>query len=256
MSGDICFDWPYVPPAQSADVPDDALSAAFLTQTLWQPGQDITISFIDDDAEPWKKAWVEKVVAEYIQPHVDLNLLFGNYGFSADIRITFKNQGVAYSRLGVQSSYIKEEESMNLGFLHNPTSGTFEWNGEVYTFPDGPSGNTNGQVIIHEFGHAIGMIHEHQNPNGGIEWNVEAVLDHYVGKPPMNWTEEEVYVNILNKYSIDQLNASKFDPESVMMYSIPASLTLDGTSTTSNPVPSKLDIRWMGKVYGKKKSNK
>jgi hypothetical protein len=28
----------------------------------------------------------------------------------------------------------------------------------------------------HEFGHAIGLAHEHQNPKGGIEWNEEVVI--------------------------------------------------------------------------------
>ena len=31
------------------------------------------------------------------------------------------------------------------------------------------------RVVLHEFGHALGLIHEHQNPEGGIEWNEPAV---------------------------------------------------------------------------------
>ena len=32
------------------------------------------------------------------------------------------------------------------------------------------------RVVLHEFGHALGLIHEHQNPKGGgIEWNRDAV---------------------------------------------------------------------------------
>ena len=40
---------------------------------------------------------------------------------------------------------------MNLGFVDRPT-------------------------VLHEFGHALGLIHEHQSPfKGGFEWNREEV---------------------------------------------------------------------------------
>ena len=32
-------------------------------------------------------------------------------------------------------------------------------------------------TILHEFGHALGLIHEHQSPaSGGFEWDREEVL--------------------------------------------------------------------------------
>ena len=37
-------------------------------------------------------------------------------------------------------------------------------------------GFLDGGTAAHEFGHAIGLGHEHQNPAGGIEWNEEVVL--------------------------------------------------------------------------------
>ena len=34
-------------------------------------------------------------------------------------------------------------------------------------------------TVLHEFGHAIGLIHEHQSPfKGGFEWNREEVRVH------------------------------------------------------------------------------
>jgi len=32
-------------------------------------------------------------------------------------------------------------------------------------------GFLDGGTAAHEFGHAIGLAHEHQNPAGGIQWN-------------------------------------------------------------------------------------
>ena len=245
----LCTDWP--PPSDVSELP----AAAFLTSTLWKPGQTITIDFIDTYAAPWKKAWVEKVVAEMVQPYVNLKLTFGSYGNSADIRITFQHDGSAYSRLGTQSTWYKgsrdQPESMNLGWLDEPRSGSFTWKGVTHQFPGCTycSVNTNGSVIIHEFGHALGMVHEHQNPTGGIQWNESAVLNYFSGAPNF-WNEEQIRFNVLDKYDSNLLNASAYDPKSIMLYAFPASLTTNGVGTTANAIMSPTDIEWMGKIYG------
>ena len=74
--------------------------------------------------------------------------------------------------------------------------------------------------ISHEFGHAIGCIHEHQNPSGGIDWNKSAVYKYYEGTPN-NWSIEEVDSNIFQKYKIKQTQFTQLDVASIMMYPIP-----------------------------------
>ena len=46
-------------------------------------------------------------------------------------------------------------------------------------------------VIQHEFGHAVGLIHEHQRPDRPIKWN-EDVLLQYFGGPPNNWWLDQI----------------------------------------------------------------
>lgn len=60
--------------------------------------------------------------------------------------------GGSWSYIGTDALHLpKESASMNLGFVDAAT-------------------------VMHEFGHALGLIHEHQSPfKGGYEWNKEEV---------------------------------------------------------------------------------
>ena len=74
------------------------------------------------------------------------------------------------------------------------------------------------RVVLHEFGHALGFAHEHQNKNAPIQWNEKGVLDYYAAKS--GWSEGRTKRNILKPLSEDLYNFSEFDPESIMLYAI------------------------------------
>ena len=66
---------------------------------------------------------------------------------------TITGQG-SWSYLGTDATRVpKESFTMNLGYVDRPT-------------------------VLHEFGHSLGLIHEHQSPfPGGFEWNREEVRE-------------------------------------------------------------------------------
>ena len=113
-------------------------------------------------------------------------------------------------------------------------------------------GFLDGGTTAHEFGHAIGLAHEHQNPAGGIQWNEEVVIRSLAG-PPNFWDEAKARHNVLRKYSADQVNGTKFDPDSIMLYFFPAEWTLNGIATKANEVLSDLDKSFIAgaKMYPK-----
>ncbi len=135
---------------------------------------------------------------------------------AAEIRIAFDENDGAWSFVGTDCRSIPNNQpTMNLGFL-------------------------DGGTAAHEFGHAIGLAHEHQNPAGGIQWNEDAVIRDLSG-PPNNWDAQTIRHNVLRKYSADQINGTTFDAKSIMLYAFPANWTLNGISTPSNDVLSDLD---------------
>ena len=113
-------------------------------------------------------------------------------------------------------------------------------------------GFLDGGTTAHEFGHAIGLAHEHQNPRGGIQWNEQVVIQE-LAKSPNFWDEETARHNVIRKYSIDQINGTDFDPDSIMLYFFPASWTLNGIATKANEVLSTIDKQFIAgaKMYPK-----
>lgn len=113
-------------------------------------------------------------------------------------------------------------------------------------------GFLDGGTAAHEFGHAIGLAHEHQNPAGGIQWNEQIVIRE-MAKSPNLWDEKTTRHNILRKYSAEQLNGTAFDPESIMLYFFPSSWTLNGIGTKANDVLSRIDKEFIAgaKMYPK-----
>lgn len=155
------------------------------------------------------------------------NLKFDfNNAPNAEIRITFDPQDGAWSYIGTDCRSIPlNEATMNLGFL-------------------------DGGTAAHEFGHAIGLAHEHQNPAGGIQWNEQMVIQE-LAKSPNFWDEATARHNVLSKYTADQLNGTGFDRDSIMLYFFPASWTTNGIATKANDVLSKLDKEFIAgaKMY-------
>jgi hypothetical protein len=102
------------------------------------------------------------------------------------------------------------------------------------------------RVVLHEFGHALGCIHEHQHPENGIPWNKEAAYDYY-GQG--GWSEQDVDEQVFQKYSHTWARYSEFDPQSIMIYPIPAEITIGDFAVGWNTVLSDTDKKFIGELY-------
>jgi hypothetical protein len=186
--------------------------AVFEFRKMWPNGSTLRVSFMGGTAA--QQALVRDQAGWWTE-HANLKFAFGN-DRNADIRITFDEEDGAWSYVGTDSKRVPTNAAtMNLGFL-------------------------DGGTAAHEFGHAIGLGHEHQNPSGGIQWNEDVVIRSLSG-PPNNWDEMEIRHNVLQKYAVDQIRGTAFDAESIMLYFFPGSWVKNGKGTQANETLSRLD---------------
>jgi len=235
------------------------LRAAFQRSKLWEPGTTITVAFVGSFPE-WKAAWVAKIVSETIAPLVNLTFAFDFAARSGMIRIAFDETDGCYSRLGTDAlqDWGGLNNSMNFGWMDAPLNHTFTYGGRSYTTSTSfDQGGYPGQgtTIVHEFGHALGMVHEHQTPFGNpLVWDVQAVYAAF-GGPPNNWSTADIASNILAVYSGLGMNGSNFDAYSVMKYSFPSGLLLRPTPAVAAEVErfnlalSGCDKYWLATNY-------
>ena len=222
-----CFAWfapsPGEPLAQNR--------AALQRAGMWTPGETITVTFLDGDRAVQDR--VEQYAADWTAPgRAGLALDFAEGEDKADIRISFQREG-SWSVLGKSCRYVTEqaEPTMNYGWLDaNSTTEEIQ------------------RVVRHEFGHAMGLIHEHQTPEGGIQWNRPAVIEALSG-PPSNWTEEEIEFNVLRPAEAGEHNYTEFDDKSIMLYPFPPEWTLDGFTGGSNIDLSATDVTFIHEQY-------
>lgn len=186
----------------------------------WPVGSKLRVRFLGGTDQ--QRKLVQRFAPAWCE-HANLALVFDDSP-QAEIRISFDENDGSWSYVGVDCREVPTHAAtMNLG-----------WQDEA--------------VILHEFGHAVGLAHEHQNPQGGIQWN-EAVVIRDLAGPPNFWDAETVRHNVLHKYQLDQINGTEFDPESIMLYAFPGTWTVAGEGTRENSKLSKLDKQFIATTY-------
>lgn len=204
-----------------------SIGAAALRDRVWQKAV-LQVQFLNGTD------FLKEQVRHYAQfwtKYANVRFDFVESGPS-DIRISFDLDGASWSYIGTAAKYVPENEAT----MH------FGWFVEQKTESD-----VFRATILHEFGHALGLIHEHQSPIASFMWNKPKVYAHY--KDKFGWNKNKVDDNILRKYSKSQSQYSSYDPYSIMVYPIPAQFTLNGTSVPWNTDLSNADIAFIKKLY-------
>jgi hypothetical protein len=193
----------------------------------WQPGQELRVRFMDGDRPLHEK--VMNVAREWLK-HANLAFAFGNYP-DAEIEISFKGFGY-WSLVGTAAMRRKKRSvpTMQLGGFHASSDPV-----------------AMRRTVLHEFGHAIGCIHEQASPGAKILWNEAAVYEFY--RKGQGWDEPTTFQNVLKRYGAADACFTNHDPSSIMQYPVPKFLTTNGFEVGWNDNLSTADKAFIAKMY-------
>lgn len=197
------------------------------TKKLWKPSQTLFIFFIGGSKI------VKERVLEYSSiwsQHCSLTFKETDKPEDSHIRVSFNSPG-SWSFIGTDALLIpKNQATINFGWL---TDTLDEKNFK--------------QVVLHEFGHAIGLIHEHQSPAIKVNWNKDFVYNYF--DLNYSWSKAQVDRNIFQEFEKTNIKYSTIDKDSIMGYYIPKEFTNDGQEFPQNYDLSETDKKYIGVLY-------
>ncbi len=200
------------------DTTDHGITAGILSSKKWEwnkgAEREIRVCFLDGG-----DILIQKVMdkAKLWEPIAKVKFREVDFVDNPDVKISFLGEG-SWSKIGTDAK--GEDISMNLGWLTTDS-------------PD----QEYSRVVLHEFGHVLGLVHEHSLVSGNpIEWDRKKVKAYYMNRYPF-WNEQQIEDNIYHRYASESLNGGQYDPQSIMIYGVPGEL-----------LKSKKEIKWNNKI--------
>ena len=124
-----------------------------------------------------------------------------------------------------------------------------EYNMHLGSFYSWASDRSIGRTVLHEFGHALGLAHEHRHPNAPI--NESKYINYLIAE--QGWTRADAthQASIFNAThaAIWDLKYTDYDDASIMHYSVPADCTTTRVALLNNYVLSDGDKAFIGLAY-------
>ncbi|MGH8384791.1 MAG: M12 family metallopeptidase [Pseudomonas sp.] len=202
----------------------------------WQPGKTLKILVFKFDEQSFDvvqnaaSKWLPYVNLKFEFIEMDEQDIFASEERLGDIRVDFHPK---YAAGGI--SYLGTDSL--IGNPHAPSM-------MLGTKFDSPHYES---MVIHEFGHALGLNHEHQHPDAGIPWDREKAYFHFAASA--NLSKAEVDANVFPRERNPDQIYTPYDRLSIMHYEVNNELTVGNWHQPANMQISDGDIAMMRRIY-------
>jgi serralysin len=203
---------------------------AGVTELMWPKGTTFKIKFIEGESNVISK--VKEKFNLWLQYASTLKFEYVDDD-SANVIVGFDQNDGHWSNLGKEIlNNPEKKKTMNLGWPHDRQISDEEIE----------------RVAVHEMGHTLGFIHEQSSPKAEIDWDEEKVYEYY--QRTQGWSRDDIFTNILFRYSEQITQYTDFDPTSIMEYPIPGFLRKQGGNIVGGTNLSEMDKSFAKKWYG------
>lgn len=106
------------------------------------------------------------------------------------------------------------------------------------------------RLVLHELGHAVALEHEHQSPLARCQFDWGRVIPYY--QSHYGWGEQKTKFNLGKLAPTPGIQATQFDPDSIMNYGFPAWMFVQGAEVCEikeNYEPSQTDLSSYAALY-------
>jgi hypothetical protein len=200
---------------------------------LWAPGQTITIRFIDGASQLQTRL---RNYAEEWLDYANVKFLWVDHpNRESNIRISLNSGSGSWSYVAHDALLVyADKPTMNFGW--------FEWAINEQKFDEAR------RVVLHEFGHMLGMQHEQISPVNNIPWNESALFEFYKA---YNWKIEDVRKVYSGRFEAKDPVYSRYDPLSIMHYPVEDKFTYGTFTVPYNYEMSQQDKDFIAQLYPK-----
>ena len=209
---------------------------AVMTTKYWHTnGVQLTVGFLDNP----DKALRDRIIMHMNAWATRCNVSFKYSAAEPQVRIARNggDQGGYWSYLGTDIlSIVANQPTMNLeGFTMRTPEAEFH------------------RVVRHETGHTLGCPHEHMRRELVNQIDRAKAIKYF--KLTQGWSEEEVIAQVLTPIEDGSLLGTvNADPNSIMCYQIPGTITKNGRPILGGIDIDEQDYEFMSSIYPKAKA--